>query len=121
MSDWEITGYRVVVRQEPINTKSKGGIILDVGDAAKRRQGGQVWGYLEAMGEIAFTGKDFGPSDREIYEKCMKEKRRVLFRRYAGQVIAGDEEKPDSDVYHICADSDILMPSPKGKMAKLVH
>jgi co-chaperonin GroES (HSP10) len=111
-----VTGYRVVIKQIPVETISKGGIIIDAGDAQKRRQAGQIWGTLVARGDIAFKGKDWGDDDRDMYEIGTK----VLYRRYAGQGFTLDATDPNADKYELCADSDVLMPVPDGMELTLI-
>lgn len=103
-----ITGYRVVIKQIPVKPESKSGIILETGDAVKRRQAGQIWGTLVAKGDVAFTGPDWGDGDRDLYRVGQ----RVVYRRYAGQPFTLDPNDADADRYEICADSDVLMPIP---------
>ena len=105
-----VSGYRVVIKQIPVETKSSGGILLEAGDAQKRRQAGQVWGTIVARGEIAFTGPDYHESDRDLYPIGQK----VLYRRYSGQKFTLDASNPNADHYELCADSDVLMAMPEG-------
>lgn len=102
------TGYRVVIKQLPVNRKTKGGIILESGDAVKRRQAGQIIGTLVAIGDVAFTGPDWGSGDRDLFKVGTN----VIYRRYAGQPFTLDPSNQDADRYEICADSDIYMPVP---------
>jgi co-chaperonin GroES (HSP10) len=106
--DYIPTGFRVVIRQKPIERKTKGGIIINVGEAGKMQQAGQCVGYLDDIGDLAFIGKDYSPADRERYEYAMKNGIEILYRKYAGEGKSADDEDPDSDVFHICADSDVL-------------
>lgn len=105
-----VTGYRVVIKQLPVESKSKGGILLEPGDGYKRRQAGQIWGILVARGDLAFIGKDWAEGDRDMYPVGTK----VLYRRYAGQAFTLDPVDPNADKYELCADSDVLMPVPDG-------
>lgn len=105
-----VTGYRVIIKQIPVKPESKSGIILETGDAVKRRQAGQIWGTLVARGDIAFTGPDWAAGDRDKYPIGCK----VLYRRYAGQGFTLDPSDQNADKYELCADSDVLMPMPDG-------
>ena len=103
----KVTGYRVIVKQVPVATVTKSGIVLESGDAVKRRQAGQIWATIVAVGGVAFTGPDWADGDRELY----KPGTRVLYRRYSGVSFnIGD----DADRYELVSDSDILMPIPDG-------
>lgn len=103
------TGYRVVIKQLPVTNKTKSGIILETGDSVKRRQAGQIIGTLVAVGDVAFTGTDWGKGDRDMFKPGTL----VIYRRYSGQPFTLDPDDPD-DRYEICADSDVYMPVPAG-------
>jgi co-chaperonin GroES (HSP10) len=105
-----VSGYRVVIKQIPVRAKSQGGIILETGDSLKRRQAGQIWGTIVAVGGKAFTGPDWDDGDRDL----LKPGTRVLYRRYSGQPFTLDPNDMDADRYEVCADSDIYMPIPDG-------
>lgn len=105
-----VSGYRVVIKQIPVSMKSSGGIILETGDALKRRQAGQIWGTIVAVGDKAFTGPDWGDEDRAM----LKPGTRVLYRRYSGVSFTLDPNDKDADRYELCADSDVYMPVPEG-------
>lgn len=106
LTEWPVTGYRVVVRQDPVANVSKGGILMDTPDRLRRRQAGQTVGTIVGIGSVAFTGPDYGPGDRDRYQIGT----RVLYTRYGGQCFSEDPENPNSTMYHILADNSILMP-----------
>lgn len=98
------TGFRVVVRQDQIEEKSKGGIITATSKEINRKQVGQIEGTLVAIGASAFTGEDFGDEDREILKPGTK----VIYARYAGDTYRyKDEDSDTSPLYHLCSDMDI--------------
>jgi len=98
------TGYRVVVRQDILESRTSGGIIMATAGELNRRQAGQVTGILVAVGDAAFTGEDYGDADREI----LKPGTRVIYQRYAGNTYRfKDEDSDTAPHYHLCADGDI--------------
>lgn len=103
---WDVPGCRVVVKQDPVAITSKQGIILDTPEQQRRRQAGQTVGTLVGIGSVAFTGPDYGPSDRDKYQIGT----RVLYRRYGGDTFAENPDDPNSPVYHVLHDSCVLMP-----------
>ena len=94
-------GFRVLIRQDPVETKSEGGIIL--GDA-DRRQAGQIWGTVVAIGPKAFTGPDFGDDEHQN----IKEGTRVLYKRYGGQSFTDVGRIENGRSYHLIPDSEVL-------------
>lgn len=109
MSDFKAIGFRVVIKRDPVDVKSKGGILL-ADSTVQKNQGAQIMGTLVAVGPVAFTGPDWGASDRDT----LKVGTRVIYRRYSGQPFTLDQNNPDADRYEICADSDVYMPIPDG-------
>ncbi len=109
MSKFTAVGYRVVIKQDPVTEKSKGGIIL-AQSTLDRQQSGQIIGTLMAVGPVAFTGPDWGKDDRDHLQPGTK----VIYRRYSGQPFTLDPNDPDAERYEICADSDVFMPIPEG-------
>lgn len=86
--------YKVLVRPDPVEEKSKSGIILSVGEAKEREQMAQVKGTLIAIGGNAFEdwrGKVPQPGDR------------VMIAKYAGLVCRGE----DNSEYRLCNDKDV--------------
>jgi co-chaperonin GroES (HSP10) len=107
--EFPATGYRVVIKQLPVHNRTKSGIILETGDAIKRRQAGQIIGTLVAIGDVAFTGPDWGKGDRDMFKVGTK----VIYRRYSGQPFTLDPNDENADRYEICGDSDVYMPVPE--------
>jgi co-chaperonin GroES (HSP10) len=106
-NQFNVTGYRVVVKQVPVRTVTASGIVLETADAIKRRQAGQIWATIVAVGGVAFTGPDWAEGDRDMY----KPGTRVLYRRYSGTSFRIGES---DDRYELISDSDVLMPIPEG-------
>ena len=102
----EPCGYRVVIRQDLIEEKSEAGIILGTKQQTARMQAGQTYGTIVAVGPVAFTGEDFGENERDSYQPGVK----VMYRRYAGDVIESDEftdEEGATALFHVCTDRDV--------------
>lgn len=117
---FDVTGYRVVIRQNSAVQTSAGGIIVEVGDAFRRKQAGQIFGTIVGMGGLAFTGKDFSDADRDIYIDCMNKGKTVMYRRYSGQCFSENPDDPNAVIYHVCADSDVMMPMAHDKFKSFV-
>ncbi len=111
------TGYRVVIKQLPVEVVTESGIILETGDKSKRSQAAQIIGRLVAVGDVAFTGPDWGKGDRESLAVGSL----VIYRRYSGQPFTIDPKNPDSERYEICADSDVYMPVPEDSQLTLLQ
>lgn len=95
------TGYRVLVRQDPVEMKSEGGILLGDSD---RRQAGQIWGTIVAIGPKAFTGGDFGDKEHDSYIAGT----RVLYKRYGGQSFTDVGKIENGRSYHLIPDTEVL-------------
>ena len=112
---WDVTGIRVVVKQDPVALTSKAGIILDTPDQQRRRQAGQTVGTIVGIGPVAFTGPDYGINDRDKYQIGT----RVLYTRYGGQSFSEDPDDANSPVYHVLHDSCVLMPFNDRKLTQI--
>ncbi len=99
-------GFRVLIRSEIVEQTTESGIIMATDTEQKRRQVGQIWGTLIAVGETAFTGPDYTEADR----KNAVPGKQVLFPRYAGTTFdrAGVVEGGAEALYRIMPDSDIM-------------
>lgn len=87
--------HRILIKPEPIETKSKGGIILAVDE--KREQAAAEIGIVVSVGLTSF--KDYG-SDPSLLSKGDK----VAFAKYAGKRI----KDVDETEYIILNDEDIV-------------
>lgn len=71
-------GYRVLIKPDPVEEKSKGGIVLSSPETKKREQVAQVIGTVLEVGPNCWD--KFGPA-------WAKEGDRVLYQRHAGMRI----------------------------------
>ena len=117
MTDMYIPAYRVVIKQAQVAEKTPSGIIIDTGNALRRKQAGATVGTIVGVGPVAFTGKDYGEADRAMFTVGTE----VVYRRYAGQVYTENEDDQSADVYQIMNDTDVLMPVPNGKKLTLIN
>ena len=91
------TEYKVLIRPEAVEEKTKGGIILP--DPVKEQeQFAQMQGELVAVSPLAFTYADW-PENAEVPKPGC----RVLFAKYAGATVKG----ADGADYRIVNDRDI--------------
>lgn len=97
-------GYFVLIKQDEIEEKSKGGIILTQ-NAVGINQAQQTVGTILARGDVAFTGGDWGKGDRDML--CPGAK--VVFKKHAGQRFKPKNAMAMTDpYYHVCHDSDVF-------------
>ena len=87
--------HRILVKPDPVETKSAGGIILTVNE--KREQAAAEKGVVISVGPTCF--KDFG-SDSDI----LKGGDRVYFAKYAGKIV----KDVDGEEFVILNDEDIV-------------
>lgn len=86
--------YKVLIKLDPVEEKSSGGIIMSTGQATEREQMAQVRGTLIARGGNAFQDwKGARP------EPGM----RVMLAKYAGLFCEGY----DGEEYRLCNDKDV--------------
>lgn len=92
------TGHRVLVSLEPIEEKSKGGILLTTEDRKQMYQKAMTEATVEALGINAFKAFDDGIPWCKVGDK-------VLITKYCGE----DREDPDNGMtYRVINDEDIL-------------
>ena len=70
----EPCGHRVIVKPDPVEEISKGGIVVSVGDKKEREQAAQTTGVIVAIGPTAWQAFDDGKpwaavGDRVFYAK----------------------------------------------------
>ena len=87
-------GQRVLVKPDPIEEKTEGGIVIPQ-DARQKHGGAQFVGTVIAVGEFAF---DDWPA------KWCAAGDRVLFARHQGQLLTGE----DGEAYRILNDLQII-------------
>jgi co-chaperonin GroES (HSP10) len=88
------TGYRILVRPDPIEEKTASGLVVVTGEGARREQMRQTWGLLVAVGPAAWA---------EHPEERVAPGTRIMFGAYSGLVHKGD----DSLDYRIINDRDV--------------
>lgn len=96
------TGNRVLVKTDPVETKTKSGILIAQDE--KIAQAASVTGTVVSFGELAW--KEFvGDVWKQVYEPYAQVGDRVQFRRYTGVSV----KDPDSgEEYLLMNDSDVL-------------
>lgn len=102
---FEPTEYNVVLAPEEFEAVSKGGIIL--ADTTKEREElATVRGRLVSASPLAFTYHDaHGSAPRSAWPvgECPKKGDAVIFSKYAGILIEGE----DGREYRLCKDKDV--------------
>lgn len=96
------TGTRILVKPDPIETKTKSGIYIAQDE--KIAQAAAVTGTVIALGELAF--KEFvDGAFKQVYEPFAKVGDRIQYKRYTGvSVKASDSDEEflllnDNDVF----------------------
>lgn len=82
-------GERILIKPEPIEEISKGGIVVTVGDNKKSEQAAQVRGTVLALGAQAY---------REYDEPWCKVGDTILYQKYSGMRVPGDDGKLRDDL-----------------------
>lgn len=90
--------YNVVVKPEKVAEQTTGGIVLP-DEVREKDQYGEFKGTLVATSPMAFSFDEW-PAD----EPKPKPGQRVVFVRYAGTLVKGD----DGEDYRIMKDKDVL-------------
>ena len=96
-------GHRVIVRADPVEEMSKGGIVLQVD--TKRESAAAQRGTVYDVGEMAWKNDLYGYG-KPGWEPWVKKGDRVYFARYAGKTLR-DNENGLEVVYFILNDEDI--------------
>jgi len=97
---WEVTGFRVLVKPDPIEKMSAGGIALAL-DERKEKAGGMM-GTIVSIGPTAWKSYDPGKD----WEPWAKVGDHIVYSRYGGVwVIAPDTDED----YILINDADVLM------------
>lgn len=102
------TGSRILVKPDPVETKTAGGIVLAVDE--QREAAGSVTGTVVAIGELAwkeFTDGAF----KQIYEPFAKIGDKIQYRRYTGVSV----KDLDGQEYFLMNDNDVLGRWDKGE------
>src|SRR3990167_9770724 len=91
------TEFKVLVRPDKIEEKTKGGILLPQ-DVKERDQAASTAGEIIAISPLAFTYADW-----PVTSKSPKIGDRVLFGRYSGMTVKGE----DGEEYRLINDKDV--------------
>lgn len=92
-------GHRVVIKPDPIEEKSKGGIVVVATEQEEKMQkAGNMKGTIVAVGPTAWKAFDDG-------EPWAQEGDRVYYAKYAGKFIVDPETEEE---LVICNDEDIV-------------
>lgn len=96
----EPTGFRVLVKPDPVQEKSSdAGIIMMSPSQQKMEKAGQIYGTVSKIGPTAFKAFDDGTP-------WVEEGDRVIFAKYAGRFVADPND--DDTEYVILNDEDII-------------
>lgn len=92
-------GHRVIIKPDPVEEKSKGGIVVVATEQEERMQkAGNMKGTIISVGPTAWRAFDDG-------KPWAKEGDRVYYAKYAGKFIVDPETEEE---YVICNDEDIV-------------
>lgn len=94
----KIKGYRILVKADPIETTTAGGIVLVQNE--KLEAAGQQFGTVIGIGDTCWTdakGEDLG-------QWCAKGDK-ILFSRHAGRFVYDPD---DNEEYMIMNDTDVI-------------
>lgn len=107
----EIDELKNTVDDDEFEELAKAGFTTATKDEHLRRQAGQIWGTLVAMGPTAFIGADWESEHGNSRDK-IKVGDKVLIARYASTSASFNEpgkiEGGANASYRVCADSEIL-------------
>lgn len=92
-----IVGQRVLVKPDPLEKMSKGGILVALNEKAERQA--TQSGVVVQVGELAY--KDFPDG-----KPWCKVGDRIIYARHAGKFIA-DPETGEYDAYYMIKDEDV--------------
>ena len=104
MVELRAVGHRVIVRPDPIETKTSGGIILKVDE--KREAAASQKGTVVMVGPMAWKNEVYG-FGLEGWEPWCKAGDRVFFAKYAGKFIRTSDNPSDQDWVVVLNDEDI--------------
>src|SRR3990167_7693040 len=98
-----VTGFRVLIRPDPIEKVTKGGIVIPVvGTTERRAQAAQMTGAVIDVGSTAWKAFDPGPH----WKPWAKVGDHVVYSRHAGRFIA-DPDNPGQELI-LLNDEDVL-------------
>lgn len=96
-------GHRVIVKPDPVEVKSKGGIVIAYKDK-QREQASAQKGTVVAVGDMAWKNSLYGYGI-EGWKPWCKVGDRVFFARYAGKTFRDDDDP--EDIFTVMNDEDI--------------
>lgn len=100
---FEPLSYLVLVREDKVEEKTKGGIILS--DFSREANGyQQQFGYVVSMGPLAFTRNDDGI---DVIQNSPKVGDLITFSKFAGEGKAFHEDD-EGNRYRLLRDRDLL-------------
>lgn len=96
----EVLGHRVLVRPDPVEEVSKGGIVMVATETAKKlEQNAQIWGTVVQVGPTAYKNEGLGNFPWVSIGD------RVAYAKYGGKFIVDEETK---EQFVILNDEDIV-------------
>ena len=97
-------GHRVIVKPDPVETKTAGGIILTPDE--KRESAGSQKGTVLQVGPMAWKNEAYG-FGMEGWSPWCKAGDRVFFARYAGKFIRTTDDPKNMEYFIVMNDEDI--------------
>ena len=98
-----VVGFRVLIKPDPIETKTESGIILNYGNDEARHRAGTQTGTIEQVGPMAWKNADLGYGTPG-WEPWVKPGDRVLFSKYSGKFVTDPVTKEE---YIVINDQDV--------------
>jgi chaperonin GroES len=90
--------YNVLIRQERVEERTKGGLVLP-GETQEREKHAQTRGVIVAVSPMAFTFDDW-----PVEEPKPQVGQRVVFAKHSGTFVTGE----DGEEYRVIKDRDIV-------------
>jgi co-chaperonin GroES (HSP10) len=101
----QVTGHRVLVKPDKVETQSKGGIILTASSyEEKLEEAGQTMGVVVQVGPLAFKAFEVGANGEHIGQPWCKVGDKVQYSKYGGDFTIDPET---DETYIVLADEDI--------------
>lgn len=110
MIEWKPTGNKILVRVDPVEEVSKGGIVIkhNVDGLGERAEMQQMTGTIVAVGPLAWADQRLSDFDgNQGHAPWAKVGDRVKFTKFAGYLHA-EESEPDVK-YRVMHDLDLVM------------
>lgn len=97
-------GHRILVKPDPVETKTAAGIILAVNE--KQERAGSQKGTVLEVGPMAWKNEFMG-FGQEGWAPWVKAGDRIFFARYAGKMIKTSDDPQDQEYYIVLNDEDV--------------